>query len=67
MFIPGKDSQDGDNLVNPYRIISAVWHIRVGPSSPQSRVFLNPNAAIRLSPADAEVLARTLPREQPRK
>ena len=60
MFVPAGDSEDAANLVDPYRIISAVWHIRLGASNPQSRLILNPNAAVPLAEEDAVRLAKTL-------
>lgn len=63
MFVPAKFSENTANLIDPYRIISAVWHVRLGTSAPQSRVLLNPNAAVELESQDAQALADTLPRQ----
>jgi len=62
MFVPAIQSENVDNLVDPYRKISGVWHIRLGHSRPQSRVFRNPNATVPIAIPDAETLAATLPR-----
>jgi hypothetical protein len=61
MFVPAAQSENVDNLVDPYRKISGVWHIRLGRSNPESRIFSNPNAAVPIGSADADTLAATLP------
>ena len=61
MFVPEGYSESSQNLVDLYRIISAVWHVRLGVSNPQSRVILNPNAYVPLGEEDANALAATLP------
>jgi hypothetical protein len=61
MFVPAEYSESVDNFIAPYKIISGVWHIRLGVSAPQSRIFRNPNASVPLLADDAEALAKTLP------
>lgn len=60
MFVPAEDSECKENLVDPYRIISAVWHVKLDSFKPCSRVIRNPNATVPLDEKDAHLLASTL-------
>ena len=63
MFVPAEHSEDAVSLVDPYRKISGVWHIRLGTSAPQSRFLQNPNAAVPLSAEEGDALRSTLPHQ----
>lgn len=61
MFVPEAQSEDAENLVKPFKPISAVWHVRLGSSAPRSRIYVNPNATVPLRGVDAAALAKSLP------
>ena len=43
-FLPREKSKDVGQFIEPYRIISATWRLRLDASYPESTIFLNPNA-----------------------
>jgi hypothetical protein len=55
-FVPSETSKDVEALVDPFRIVSAVWAIRLSETAPESRVFRNPNAGRPINCCSAKLL-----------
>ena len=57
-FAPPSQSKDVAQFIDPFRIVSGVWRLRLSASNPASTLRLNPNASTALSNTDVPVLER---------
>jgi hypothetical protein len=55
-FIPPSQSKDISQFIDPFRILSGVWRLRLTSVHPASDLTLNPNAAMPITTEDSRLL-----------